>query len=186
MVTIGSLWTAILLSSIAVWICSFLVWAISPHHKSDFKPLPDEAAARKALKPQNLAPGQYNIPHLPSRDDFKKPEFLKRFEEGPVGFLTVLPKGMPAMGKNMGLSLLFNLLVGVFIAYIASRTLRPGEDYLAVFRLVGATAWLAYGMAVIPDAIWFGRPWKAVAKHLFDALLYALLTAGFFGWQWPA
>ena len=186
MVTIDSLWVAILLSSIAVWFCSFLVWAVSPHHRSDFKQLPNEEATRKALLPQKLTPGQYNIPHLPSRDDFKKPQFLKKFSDGPVAFLTVLPNGMPPMGKNMGLSLLFNLFVGVLVAYLAGHTLPAGTDYLEVFRVAGTSAWLAYGIGVIPDGIWFGRPWSAVGKHLFDALLYALLTAGFFGWLWPA
>ncbi len=39
--------------------------------------------------------------------------------------------------------------------------------------------------ATVPDAIWFGRPWSAIGKNLFDALMYGLLTAGVFGWLWP-
>ncbi len=186
MVTIASLWLAILLSSVAVWFCSFLVWAVFPHHKSDFKPLPDEDAARKALLPQDLAPGQYNIPHLPSRNDFKKPEYIKKFAEGPNGFLTILPKGMPAMGKPLMLSFVYNLAVGVVIAYLASRTLTTSAEYLSVFRIVGTTAWLAYGAGTVYEAAWFGRPWAAIAKQLIDALFYAVVTAGFFGWLWPA
>ena len=50
----------------------------------------------------------------------------------------------------------------------------------------GAVAWLDYGMALIPEAIWFGRSWPSVAKGVGDALIYALLTAGAFGWLWPA
>ena len=61
-----------------------------------------------------------------------------------------------------------------------------GTEYLTVFRLTGTVAWLAYGMAVVPDAIWFGRPWSSIIKTVFDALLYALLTAGVFAWLWPA
>jgi hypothetical protein len=56
---------------------------------------------------------------------------------------------------------------------------------MAVFRVVGTATWLAYGFGVVQDAIWFGKPWSSVIKHLFDALVYALLTAGVFGWQWP-
>ena len=37
---------------------------------------------------------------------------IKRFEEGPTGFLTVVPRGVPNMGKNMVLSLVYYLLVG--------------------------------------------------------------------------
>ena len=78
-----------------------------------------EEAARKVL--QGLEPGLYNIPHLKSMEDMKKPENIKKFEDGPAGFLTVLPKGVPSMGKNMGISFLFNIVVGIVIAYLASR-----------------------------------------------------------------
>lgn len=60
-----------------------------------------------------------------------------------------------------------------------------GADYLAVFRVAGTVAWLAYRWAAIPDAIWFGRPWIAIMKQLTDALAYGLLTDGVFGWLWP-
>ena len=92
---------------------------------------------------------------------------------------------LPSMGKNMVISLIFYLVVGIFVAYLASRFLSIGTEYLTVFRLTGTVAFVAYGMGIIPDAIWFGRPWGAVVKNLLDALLYALLTAGVFGWLWP-
>ena len=89
------------------------------------------------------------------------------------------------MTKSLVLSFVFYVAVSVVVAYLTSRTLAAGIDYLQVFRVAGTTAWLAYGFAVIPEAIWFGRPWSAVVKNLLDALLYALLTAGVFGWLWP-
>jgi len=185
MVTISMLWLPILLSAIFVWIASAIVWMALPHHKSDYKGLPDEETARQALLPQNLSPGQYNIPHLYSREDIKKPKVKKKFEDGPAGFITIVPKGIPRMGKGLGLTFIFYLIIGIFIAYLTSRTLTSGAPYLAVFRISGAVAWLAYGTGVVQDAIWFGRPWSSVFKHLFDALIYALLTAGTFGWLWP-
>jgi hypothetical protein len=183
MVTILSLWLAIVLSAVVVWMASLVVWAVLPYHQSDYKGLPDEEAARKALS--SLAPGQYNIPHLASRDDLKKPEVVKMFEEGPAGFVTIAPKRVPSAGKGMALSFVYNLVISFFVAYLASRTLAADVSYLGVFRVTGTVAWLAYGWAVIPDAVWFGRPWGAVGKHLGDALIYSLLTAGIFGWLWP-
>lgn len=185
MVTIGSLWLAILLSGVIVWVASALIWTVLPYHKSDFKKLPNEEAARNALKPQNLAPGQYNILYLSSMAEFKKPEVIKKMEEGPVGFITILPRGVPSMGKNMALSFIYYLVIGLLVAYVTGRTVAPGTEYLAVFRVAGTVAWLAYGTAVIPEAVWFGRPWSVVGKNLFDALIYGLLTAGVFGWLWP-
>lgn len=185
MVTIVSLWLAILLSGVIVWIVSAVIWTVLPYHKSDFNKLPDEDAALQALKRQSIEPGQYNIPHASARSEMNTPEFRKKLEEGPVGFLTVQSRGIPKMGKSMVLAFIYYLLVGVVVAYVASRTLAPGTEYLTVFRLTGTVSWLAYGAAYFPDAIWFGRPWSAVGKNLFDALIYGLLTAGVFGWLWP-
>ncbi len=185
MVTIASLWLAIVLASVLVFIASAIIWTVMPHHKSDFKSLPDETAARKALTPQDIPPGQYNIPNIASHDALKDPEVVKLFTDGPVGFLTVVPKGVPSMGKNMVQSLVFYLLVSGTIAYLASLSLTPTAEYWEVFRFVGTFAWAAYGFAIVPDAIWFGRPWRSVGKHLVDAFVYAALTAGAFAWFWP-
>ena len=186
MVTIGALWLPILLAAIAVWAASAIIWMVMPHHKSDFAKLPDEDAARQALTPQELVAGQYSIPYAVSAKDLQDPETLRKFEEGPVGFLTVLPSGAPTMGSKIVLSVVFYFAITIVVAYLASRTLDAGADYLAVFRVTGTVAWLAYGAATVPDAIWFGRPWSGIAKGLLDALVFGLLTAGFFGWLWPA
>lgn len=185
MVTLGSLWLAIVLSSVIVWIASALIWMALPYHKTDFKGLPDEEAARNVLGSQSLAPGQYDIPHCTSMKDMQQPEGRQKFEQGPVGFITILPNQLPPMPRNMVLTVVFYLIVSTLVAYVAGRTLAPGADYLEVFRITSVVAWLAYGFAVIPDAIWFGRPWSSIVKTLVDALAYALLTAGVFGWLWP-
>ena len=183
--TLGSLWLAALLSGVGVWIMQFIVWVALPHHKSDYKRLPDEDEARRALTPQNLRPGQYNIPHVLTRADLAKPAVRSKFEEGPVGFLTVLPRGVPPMGKSLLLTLVFGISVSLLVAVLAGRALTPAAGFLEVFTVTGAMAWLAYGVAVVPDAIWFGRPWSAIGKQLFDALLFALVTGATFGWRWP-
>lgn len=185
MITLGSLWLAILLATILVWIAAALIWMVFPHHRTDYRGLPDEEAARSVLGAQNLAPGDYDIPHCTSSKDMQQPESKRKFEQGPVAFITVLPNRSPPMGRNMVLTVVFYLIVSIIVAYVASRTLQPEADYLLVFRITSTVAWLAYGFAVIPDAIWFGRPWSSIAKALADALVYALLTAGVFGWLWP-
>jgi hypothetical protein len=185
MVTIVSLWLAILVASVLVWIASALIWTVLPHHKSDYNELPDEDAARQALSPQDLKPGMYYTPYIKSQSDMKNQEIIKKYNEGPVAYFTILPKGVPSMGKSMILGFLFYIVANIFVAYMVSRTLAPSADYLAVFRVAGTVSWLAYGFAMIPDSIWFGRPWSFTFKHLIDALVYALLTAGVFGWLWP-
>ena len=183
MVSLFSLWLPILLSAVAVWIISFIVWVVLPHHKSDYKKVANEDAARDALK--GLKPGLYNVPHVTARSDLQKPEVQKIFNDGPNGFLTILPNGIPTMGKSMILSFIFYLAVSFMVGYVVRITVPAGADYLLVFRIAGTVAWLAYGFGLIQEAVWFGRPWSAIFKNLFDALLYGLVTARFFGWLWP-
>ncbi len=184
MVALSALWLPILLSALLVWIASALVWMVLPHHKADFTALPNEDAVRGALR-QNVTPGQYTVPYAQSSAAMKDPDFIRKCEEGPVGFLTIVRRGKPAMGKPMAFSFAYNVGIGILVAYLAGRTLSAGTDYLHVFRVVGTAAWLGYAGALFPGAIWFGQPWSTTWKTVADGLLYALLTAGTFGWLWP-
>ena len=60
-----------------------------------------------------------------------------------------------------------------------------GADYLHIFRFVGVTAFLSYSMALWQMSIWYHRSWISTIKSTIDGLIYALLTAGMFGWLWP-
>jgi hypothetical protein len=184
MVTIGSLWLAIVLSAVVVFVLSAIFWTISPHHKKDFQKLPGEDALLNALGSQNVVPGQYWVPHAEPQD-MKDPAVVEKYEKGPVGIFTVMKSGVPSMGKNLVMAFIYYLAVGVFVAYVTSRHLDPGDPYIAVHRLAAVTAFLAYGMGVVQDAIWFGRPWSFSLKILVDAFIYGLFTGGVFGWLWP-
>jgi hypothetical protein len=99
--------------------------------------------------------------------------------------MTVLPSGPPAMPKFLGLWFAYCLIIGVFVAYLTGHTVASGVNYLAVFRVAGTAAFMSYGLACISNAIWKGQPWAVTFKEVFDGLVYALLTAGTFGWLWP-
>ena len=74
----------------------------------------------------------------------------------------------------------------MFAGYIASRTLDVGTDYLTVFRITGTVAFVGYALGDMPQSIWYKRGWGATFRSMFDGLLYALVTAGVFGWRWPS
>jgi hypothetical protein len=175
----------ILLAAVLVFVASALIWMVLPIHKKDFAGLPDEAAVAAALRRSGVGPGQYHIPHVDDPKRMKDPEFVQRMERGPVGSLILVKPGPFSMGKNLALWFLYVLGVNVFVAYLASHTLPSGTEYLEVFRVVGTAAILAHAAAVIPQAIWFWRPWGFVWKQVFDGVVYGLLTAGTFGWLWP-
>jgi len=183
MVTLGMLWLPILVSAAVVFVASFVMWMVMPHHKSDWSKLPDEAGVSAALR--KVSAGMYMLPHCGDAAQMKDPAFMKRYEEGPTGTILLRAPGPGTMNVQLLLSFIYNLVVAFFVAYLASRTRPLGSDYLEVFRVVGTVAFLAYAGALIYPAIWMNRPWRVAAKDAMDALVYALLTAGVFGWLWP-
>ncbi len=115
----------------------------------------------------------------------KSPALLEKYKQGPVGMMTVFPSGPPVMPKFLGMWFVYCLMIGFFVAYLTGRTVSPGAHYLAVFRVVGTAAFLAYGLGNLSNGIWKGQMWSATLKEVIDGLVYGLLTAGTFGWLWP-
>lgn len=178
--TILSLWLPILVSAVAMFFASFLIWAVLKYHNRDYNSTADEEAVRAALK--GSAPGYYIVPFCLDPEEVKNPDVRRKFEEGPLAYITVAKNGLPNMGSRMILMFAFFLVVGVLSAYFVSRTLPPGADYLSVFRVAGTVAFIANSFALVPENIWFDRPWSMTAKNFIDALVYAALTGGVFGW----
>ena len=114
------------------------------------------------------------------------PEMQEKYKQGPVGFMTLLPPGVPTDGQDLVQWFLFSVLISVFVAYLTRLALNPGADYMAVFRVAGTVAVLGYALTDIPNSIWKGASWSSTAKFIFDGIVYGLLTAGTFAWQWPA
>jgi len=185
MISIVSLLLPILLSSIIVFIISFIIHTLLPYHKNDFGKIPQEDEVIKSLRPLNIPPGDYVVPRASNSAEMKTEEFKDKVEKGPVIFMTVRPNGMPGMISNLIQWFLYSVLVGIFAAYIAGRALGPGANYLEVFRFTGAAAFVGYSMALLQGSIWYGRAWSTTLKSVLDGLIYALLTAGTFGWLWP-
>jgi len=186
MVSILSLWLPILLSAVFVFMASSVIHMFLGYHAGDFRKLPKEAEVMDALRPFKIEPGNYNIPHADNMKDMGSAEYKEKINKGPVAWLSVLPTGQMGMGRQLSQWFIFCLLVGVFAAYVASRALEPGVSYLAVFRFTGTTAFAGYALAQIQNSIWYNAYWSATFKNVFDGLIYALLTAGTFGWLWPS
>ncbi len=185
MTELSVLWLPILLSAVVVSVASSLIHMALPWHKSDYPQVPGEGKVMEALRPFAIPPGDYMIPRASTMQDMRSPEFLEKMNKGPVMVLTVLPNGPVAMGRNLAMWFVYCLLVGIFAAYIAGRALPPGSEYLHVFRFVGAGAFLGYSVALWQLSIWYRRAWSTTIKSTIDGLVYALLTAGVFGWLWP-
>ena len=185
MVSVVSLAVPILLSAILVFIASSLIHMVLPLHRTDFAKVPDEDRFMDAVRPFKIPPGDYVTPRPDSPAAFKDPAYLARRDKGPVLLMTVFPSGPVTMGGQLLLWFLYSIVISAFAAYVTSRAVPPGAEYLQVFRFAGTTAFLGYAMALPPQSIWYKRKWSSTLKSMFDGLVYALLTAGAFGWLWP-
>jgi hypothetical protein len=185
MTELSLLWLPILLSGVFVFIVSSIIHMASPWHKNDYPKVQNEDKAMDALRPLAIPPGEYMIPRASSRQDMRSPEFAEKMKKGPVMMLAVWPNGPARMGKNLVLWFFYAVIVGIFAAYVAGRALAPGTPYLQVFRFAGVSAFMCYSVALWQMSIWYNRAWSTTFKITVDGLIYALLTAGVFGWLWP-
>jgi hypothetical protein len=184
MVPVMSLWVPILLSAVVVFIASSILHMVLTYHRGDFKALPMEADVLDSLR--RVPPGDYLAPYASSAAAMKAPAFIEKRMKGPLLVMTVIPGGPPTMGAQLAMWFVYSLVVSLFAGYIASRALEPGtHDYLDVFRFVGTSAFMGYSLALVQNSIWYKRNWGATIKSMIDGLVYALLTAGTFGWLWP-
>jgi hypothetical protein len=185
MTGLETLWLPTLLSSVIVFLVSSVIHMVLPWHKSDYPAVPNQDRVMDAMRPFSMAPGDYLIPRPSNRQELGSPEFAEKLKKGPVMLLTVMPNGPMSMGRNLALWFIYSIVVGVLAAYVAGRALPVGAAYLRVFRFVGVTAFIGYSVALWQMSIWYRRAWSLTIKATVDGLIYALLTAGTFGWLWP-
>lgn len=185
MVPLLALWLPILVAAVLVFIVSSVIHMVLPYHRSDYGMVPKEDDVMESLRRFSIPPGDYLLPCPATPQQMRSAEFLAKREKGPVALMTVMPAGPPAMGTNLALWFVYSLVVGVFAAYVAGLALGPGAPYLTVFRYVGTVALAGYALALWQNSIWFGKAWRITLKSTFDGVIYALVTAGVFGWLWP-
>ena len=187
MVPLTTLLIPIFASAVLVFLASFVLHMLLEFwHRADLDRLPDEDGVMAALRPFALRPGNYVMPAISSMAHMKSPEYLAKRTQGPVAFLNVMPSGAHGMGRQLTLWFLFSILISTVAAYVAGRALMPGADYLEVFRFAGTTAFVGYSIGQMQESIWWNRKWSTTLRNMIDGLIYALLTAGVFGWLWPS
>lgn len=186
MVELTQLWLPILLSAVVIFTASSVLHMATPWHFRDYKKLPEEEALRRALRDAGVTRGEYMVPGCDRMDEWRDEALQNRYKEGPVATLVVQPDGMPNMGASMLAWILYTLLVGAIVGYLATLAPIPaGAEYARVFRFTGTAAVLAYALNTVTNSIWKGVSWKTTGKFIVDGTLYGLLTGGTFGWLWP-
>lgn len=181
----GSLWLPVVVSAVAVFVVSAILHMVLKYHRADYKRLPDEEAVGAALRKDSPAPGLYVIPWCTDAAAMKDPAMQERYRRGPVGLVTLMKTGPPAMGKHLLLWFLFCLLVSFSVAYVLRHALAATDPALLALRIAGVVAFVGYGYGNFQASIWHGQPWSNTVRALIDSVIDALVTAAIFWWLWP-
>ncbi len=177
------LWLPIVVSAVAVFFVSAASHMLIPYRQTEWSPAPDQAALQGAFR--EAKPGLYVFPSPDSPRERRTPEAMKRWEQGPSAFLTLVPPGPMSMGRNLALSFLMNLLVAAGAALLVGHIAGAAPRHRLIFHCVGLIGFLAYAVGPLYDAIWYWRPWKSLAMYALDALLYGAAMGAVFVWLWP-
>ena len=94
---LAQLWLPIVVSGVVVFFMSALVWTVMPHHKKDWRGLPNEEAVLAAMRTNPPAPGQYAMPFVFDPRLREDPAMKERIAKGPNGYFTVISSGSPAI-----------------------------------------------------------------------------------------
>ena len=183
MVPLTMLWLPILVSAVFVFIASSIIHSVLTFwHRSDYRKVPNESAFLDAIG--DLPSAQYVVPlhDWKSMTDEQKAAAMK----GPNAVMALRNPQNFSFGKTLGLWFLYCLIISTLVGYLTSFTLAPGADYLAVHRIAGTAAVLAWAFGGNGgDSVWFNRPWSVTIRHMIDGVIYGLITGGTFGWLWP-
>lgn len=182
MVALSSLWLPILISAVLVFIASTFFWMAPFWHRKDYDQAGDDTALVSALSV--MRSGMYMVPSM----NWEKatPEERAACMKGPTALVLLRNPGSTfSFPGAMGSYFLYCLLMSTLIGYLASISLPAGAHYMQVFRVVSTAGVLAFSFGMIPDSIWYGRPWRASIKGIIDGVIIGLLMAGVFGWLWP-
>lgn len=181
------LWLPILLSAAAVWFVSIIASMALPHHKGDFRALPDEDGFMDDLRKRGIKPGNYIYPDFRSREAMNSEKTQKALNEGPVGHLHVWKTPL-TMADKMIATFIVYLVVSTAIAYL-TRVALPSAPaptpFAKVFQVAATAGVLAYCFSHIPNALWWGTYKRTIVANVIDGVLYAAITGAIFAWLWP-
>ncbi len=151
-----------------------------PHHQSDFRKLAGEHEFMDSVRKMDIPAGAYMFPHM-THQDAKDPAQQQRYIQGPRG--TMVLWDMPNMGRNLGLTFVYFLLIAAVTAYIAWTALGSDVGFMMAFRITGTIGILVFASSGQLNAIWFPR---RTLMDFLDGIVYGILMGLVFGFFWPA
>jgi hypothetical protein len=179
------IWLPILLTAVFIFIASSLIHMAFKWHNSDYKKLPNEDEVRAAIRAGNPDPGMYVFPHCMDMKEMQGEAMKKKYNEGPIGFLTLRKNGVHSMGPMLLQWFLFTLLVAAVAGLLVLQCVGLHAHTHVAGHLVGMVTFLTYAGGSVSNGIWMGKSWGSVAKDVLDALIYATISAFTSIYFWP-
>ena len=175
-----SLAIPVFLSGVALFFASFLSWMVLQLHKQDWVKLAQEDKFIEAARGCDVSPGSYAFPACSSPEEMKSEEFRQKMKTGPHGIMTVF--GPISMGRNLGQTFVYFLVVSFCLAYLTTLAFPTGGDFMKVFRFVSTAGFLTFFAAIVPHAIWFKC---RIVGHLIESIAFAAIIGVIFAAMWP-
>lgn len=175
-----SLIVPILVSAIALFFASFLSWMVLQLHKHDWVKLAQEGKFLETVRGCDLVPGSYMFPGCNTPQEAATEEHRKKWEAGPRGVMTVFEH--VSMGRNLGLTFVYFLVASFCLAYLTTLAVKPGADFMTVFRFVATAGFMTFFSAIVPHAVWFRC---RIVGHLIESIAFAAIIGVVFAAMWP-
>jgi hypothetical protein len=160
-----------LVGGILVFFTGFVEHEILGWGSRTFSAVQKDDQFRQEIKGHRLEPAIYAFPSMPKEKSGPEMDsFIKKWTEGPSGFLIVAPPGDMNMGKLIGLEFLSNVIAALIAAWIVS-LISADKTFLWRWKavvLMGIFGWMSI---VASYGIWWQFPWAFIRDDLLGAIL---------------
>lgn len=147
-----------LLSAVAIFMWGFIFWTLIPAPSWGLQPLPEDELALVNEALRRVEPGTYVTVGVNQIEGETEAQLSKRFERGPLAYVSVDPDGASAMqGKTLFQGFLHALVASLLMGFLLMLARPSLPDYfervkfVSIAGLVG-TLWTQPGYT-----IWFFR-----------------------------
>ncbi len=174
---IRSLALGAVLGGLVAFVWSAVSWMALPWHETSMKSFTDEAAVAQVVLDNAPTGGMYMLPGKPpgyermSGADKQSADAAmeQKLAEGPYLYGVVWRRVREDMGRQMGASLLFDMLAALLVTMLVMKT--GGMSWAGRVMFIVTVA-MAVGMiAVAPNWIWWHHPRKYVVVTMADILI---------------
>jgi len=136
-----------------------------------FSSLEKDTEFRENLKGHQLHPAIYAFPQMPKdKSPAEMDPFMKKWAEGPSGFLIIAPPGDVNMPKMLGLEFLSNVVAALIAAWIVS-LISADKPFLWRWKVVVLIAIFGWVSLVASYGIWYEFPWPFIRDDLLCTIL---------------